>query len=64
MEPSERALVEETVNIYVKKMEVDGKLYYLDPNKEKLYNLQFQYVGRYDKEKKEILTQFHDSDAE
>jgi hypothetical protein len=62
--PNERVVVEETVNIYVKKLELYGKSYYLDSKKEKLYNLQFKYIGRYDKEKKEIIMGFYDSDQE
>jgi len=64
VETEHSLLVEETIHVHVKKLEVHGRSYYLDPKKEKVYNLQFKYVGRYDKINETIVTGFHDSDQE
>jgi len=53
--------VEDTRNITVRKVEVDGRALYLDPVKEKLYDLKFKYIGRLKDDK---IVPFPDSDAE
>ena len=53
--------VESVVTIQVRKTEVDGRSLYLDPRKEKLYDLKFKYIGRL---KDGQIHSFPDSDAE
>ena len=53
--------VESVVTIHVRKTEVDGRNLYLDPRKEKLYDLKFKYIGRL---KDGQIHSFPDSDAE
>lgn len=49
------------INIKVRKQEVDGRLYYLDPKKDKLYDLKYKYAGRL---KDGAIVDHPDSDAE
>jgi len=49
------------INIKVRKQEVDGRLYYLDPKKDKLYDMKFKYAGRL---KEGAIVNHPDSDAE
>ena len=49
------------VRIKVRKQEVDGRQLYLDPKKDKLYDLKFKYVGRF---KDGGIVAHPDSDAE
>lgn len=53
--------VDKVVTIHVRKVEVDGRNLYLDPRKEKLYDLKFKYIGRL---KDGQIHSFPDSDAE
>lgn len=53
--------VDSIVTIQVRKTEVDGRSLYLDPRKEKLYDLKFKYIGRL---KDGQIHSFPDSDAE
>ena len=52
--------VETIVQIAVRKVELDNRLFYLDPKKDKLYDLKFKYVGRL---KGETIVDYPDSDA-
>jgi len=49
------------VHVKVRKQEVDGRLFYLDPKKDKLYDMKFKYVGRL---KDGAIVNHPDSDAE
>jgi hypothetical protein len=49
------------VHIKVRKQEVDGRMFYLDPKKDKLYDMKFKYVGRY---KDGAIVSHPDSDTE
>jgi hypothetical protein len=51
----------EIVQIKVRKQEVDGRMFYLDPKKDKLYDMKFKYVGRL---KDGAMVSHPDSDAE
>jgi hypothetical protein len=53
--------VEEVIQVKIRKQEVDGRSLYLDPQKEKLYDLKFKYIGRL---KDGAIASFPDSDAE
>lgn len=53
--------VDKVVTIHVRKVEIDGRNLYLDPRKEKLYDLKFKYIGRL---KDGEIHSFPDSDAE
>jgi hypothetical protein len=52
---------EETITIPVRKRTIDGRELYLDPKKDKLYDLKFKYVGRL---KDGAIVAHPDSDAE
>jgi len=49
------------IHIKVRKQEVDGRLFYLDPKKDKLYDMKFKYMGRL---KDGAIVAHPDSDAE
>ena len=51
----------EVVRITVEKREVDGRSLYLDPAKDKLYDMKFKYVGRL---KEGAIVDHPDSDAD
>ena len=53
--------VDDIVHIAVRKVEVDDRPFYLDPKKDKLYDLKFKYVGRL---RGETIVPHPDSDAE
>ena len=53
--------VEDVYTIHVRRIEVDGRSLYLDPKKEKLYDLKFKYLGRL---KNDTIIDFPDSDAD
>jgi hypothetical protein len=59
--PEKELPVENTVHITVRKVEVDGRELYLDPAKQKLYDLKFKYIGRLSDNK---IVPFPDSDAD
>jgi hypothetical protein len=56
--------VDDVLYIDVRKVSVDNRSLYLDPKKQKLYDLKFNYVGRYDTSSQRIDKTFPDSDAE
>jgi hypothetical protein len=49
------------IHIKVRKVEVDGRQFFLDPKKDKLYDLKFNYMGRL---KNGAIVAHPDSDAE
>jgi phage protein D len=51
----------EVVQIKVRKQEVDGRMFYLDSKKDKLYDMKFKYVGRL---KDGAVVSHPDSDAD
>ena len=51
----------DVVQIKVRKQEVDGRMFYLDPKKDKLYDLKFKYMGRL---KDGAIVSHPDSDTE
>ena len=53
--------VEDVYTIHVRRIEFDGRSLYLDPKKEKLYDLKFKYLGRL---KNDTIIDFPDSDAD
>jgi hypothetical protein len=53
--------VEEVFHVKIRKQEVDGRALYLDPQKNKLYDLKLNYIGRL---KDGAIVSFPDSDAE
>lgn len=56
-----RLEVEDILHVKVRKQEIDGRMFYLDPKKDKVYDMKFKYVGRL---KEGALVSFPDSDAE
>jgi hypothetical protein len=55
--------VEEVVTIAVRKVTVGERNLYVDPKKDKLYDLKFNYLGRWDRREDKVVS-FPDSDAE
>ena len=51
----------DVVQIKVRKQEVDGRMFYLDSKKDKLYDMKFKYVGRL---KDGAVVSHPDSDAD
>jgi hypothetical protein len=72
IESSEPALLvndEDVITINVRKFEHNGKFYFLNSAKDKLYTIgtdgqPFHYHGRYNRDTETIDTEFGDSDAE
>ena len=54
----------EVVRIPVKRVEIDGRSLYIEPTKDKVYDLKFAYLGRYNRKEDRIETGYADSDAE
>jgi hypothetical protein len=54
----------EVVRIPVKCVEIDGRSLYIEPTKDKVYDLKFAYLGRYNRKEDRIETGYADSDAE
>ena len=52
----------EIVKVPVRKIKISNKEYLYEPNKQKVYSLDFKYVGRYNKEV--LYTEYPDSDSE
>jgi len=51
----------DVIQIKVRKQEVDGRMFYLDSKKDKLYDMKFKYVGRL---KDGAVVSYPDSDAD
>lgn len=54
----------EVVKVLVKRIELDGRTYYLDPKKDKVYDTKYNYIGRYKAREETIDTSYPDSDLE
>jgi hypothetical protein len=54
----------EIVKVEVKPLVIEGKQYYYETNKNKVYTTDFSYVGRYDTKNEILSTEYPDSDAE
>jgi len=54
----------EVIRIPVKCVEIDGRSLYIEPTKDKVYDLKFAYLGRYNRKEDRIETGYADSDAE
>ena len=54
----------EVIKIAVKKFEIDGRTIYLSTKKDKVYDLKFNYLGRYNRADDCIETKYPDSDRE
>jgi len=52
------------VKIPLKKIEIDGRKVYLQSDKDKVFDLKFNYLGRYDRREDAIVTGYADTDAE
>jgi hypothetical protein len=55
--------VEDVLTIRVIPKEIGGRKVYLEPKKQKVYDLKFNYIGRHNT-KEDTITSFPDSDAE
>ena len=52
------------VKVHVKKAEVDGRSVYISATKDKVYDMKFKYIGRWNKSDDRIDTTYADSDEE
>jgi hypothetical protein len=52
------------VSIKVKKIEIDGRTVYLNSEKDKVYDMKYNYLGRYNRRQDKIDSSYGDSDAE
>jgi hypothetical protein len=52
------------VKIPLKKIEIDGRNVYLQSDKDKVFDLKFNYLGHYDRREDAIVTGYADTDAE
>jgi hypothetical protein len=56
--------VYDVVELKVKPITIGETKYYYEPNKDKVYTLDYKYVGRYDRKQETICVDYHDSDTE
>lgn len=54
----------EVVTVKVKATEIDGRAVYLSSVKDKVYDMKYNYLGRYNRKADKIETAYGDSDAE
>lgn len=62
-QPTRLTPVEDVLTIQVQRRTIDGRELFVDPQKEKVYDLKFRYIGRHDR-KADRIVPFPDSDAE
>ena len=62
IDPDQKQEIYEVVKVIIKPIIVEGKKYYYDSIKDKVYNIELKYVGRYKDGK--IYTDYPDSDAD
>jgi len=56
--------VYDVVELKVKPITIGETKYYYEPNKDKVYTLDYKYLGRYDRKQETICVDYHDSDSE
>jgi hypothetical protein len=54
----------EVLIVNVKKIEIDDRIVYLNNEKDKVYDMKFNYLGRYDRKDNKINSNYADSDVE
>jgi len=64
VDPSSREEVVDIVQLAVKPITISGKQYYYESNKDKVYTLDYTYVGRYDVKNEVLCTEYPDSDSD
>jgi len=64
VDPSSREEVVDIVQLTVKPITISGKQYYYEPNKDKVYTLDYTYIGRYDVKNEVLCTEYPDSDSD
>ena len=64
VDPSVKEEAYDVVEVFVKKITIGGKEYYYESKKDKVYTLDYDYVGRYNRAQEKIHTEYPDSDAE
>ena len=52
------------IKVAVKKVEIDGRALYVSSAKDKVYDLKFKYIGRWNKSADRVAATYPDSDAE
>jgi len=62
--PTLKEEVYDVVEVHVSKITITGKEYYYEPVKGKVYSLDFQYLGRYNRSEEMLHNEYPDSDAE
>ena len=56
--------VYDVVELKVKPITINGINYYYEPKKDKVYTLEYKYVGRYDTKNEKLCLDYPDSDTE
>ena len=56
--------VYDVVELKVKPITINGINYYYEPKKDKVYTLEYKYVGRYDTKNEKLCLDYPDSDSE
>ena len=64
VDPSIREEVADIVQLVVKPITISGRQYYYESNKDKVYTLDYSYVGRYDVKNEVLCTEYPDSDSD
>ena len=62
IDPDQKQEIYEVVKVVLKQIIIEDKKYYYDPIKDKVYNIELKYVGRYKDGK--IYTDYPDSDED
>jgi len=64
VDPSKKEEVYDIVELSVKPITIAGKQYYYESKKDKVYTLDYTYVGRYDVKNEVLCTEYPDSDSD
>jgi len=64
VDPSVKEEVSDIVQLIVKPITIAGKQYYYESKKDKVYSLDYTYIGRYDVKNEVLCTEYPDSDSD
>lgn len=64
IDPDKKEEIYDIVEVTVIPTTIKNVKYYYEPKKNKLYTLEYEYVGRYDRKNEKICEEFPDSDSD
>ena len=64
IDPSVKEEASDIIQVIVKPITIAGKQYYYESKKDKVYTLDYTYVGRYDVKNEVLCTEYPDSDSD